>query len=285
MNLSVLGLKLGRALALALPVAAISAIGGGVARLAGPRTRRQARTLRNIARALPELDEARRQAVALGMWDNFGRTVAESLVIDRIAADPGRVSLAEPERAAALLARPGGTVFVGLHFGNWEATIMPALSQGQTPIGLYKALVDPEADAWLLAHRREFYPGGLLAASRSSLVTVMKRVRAGGSVCLLADHRDPGGVAVPFFGMPAPSVALPGLLAAKCDAKVLAARVDRLPGARFRVHLEEVVVPRGADESAVIEGTTAAIQALFERWIRAAPQHWVWFYKRWTARD
>ena len=85
-----LGLRIGRSVALWLPIGLVSAAGGYALRLVGPRTRRQRRVLENIGRAFPSTSDAERRAIAAEMWDNFGRTAAESLIIDRVAADPGR---------------------------------------------------------------------------------------------------------------------------------------------------------------------------------------------------
>lgn len=98
---------------------------------------------------------------------------------------------------------------------------------------------------------------------------------------MLADHRERDGLAVPFFGQVAPSLSLPARLSVKFGVPVFAARVDRLDGAKFSVHIEEIVSIRSGDKDADIRATTVAIQAVFERWIRARPDQWVWFYKRW----
>jgi KDO2-lipid IV(A) lauroyltransferase len=110
-------------------------------------------------------------------------------------------------------------------------------------------------------------------------------VRAGGSICVSADHRDPNGLSVPFFGRPAPSVALPAWLAVRYGARLLAVRVDRLPDARFSVVLERIVVQDTGNVGADVLATTATIQSMLEAWIRIDPGRWRWFYKRWDETD
>lgn len=276
-------LTLARATARWLPIGAVSATGGAVARVLGPRTRRQRRTLENIARAFPELSVERRSAIARESWDNFGRTIAESLIIDRIAADPRRVVLANPEVLAAGDASKG-TIFAGLHFGNWETTAIPGQRHGLDLMGFYKASKDETFNTWLEAVRKPIYKGGLHPAAPATLLKLTKHVRRGGAACVLADHRDKTGVTVSFFGAPAPSAALPALLAVRYGARLMAARVDRLPGARFSVHLETVPVIVTGDEAADIVATSQALQAVFQRWITERPGQWVWFYKRWEGQ-
>ena len=109
-------------------------------------------------------------------------------------------------------------------------------------------------------------------------------MRAGGSICVSGDHRDSDGLSVPFFGRPAPSVALPAMLAVRYGARVFAVRVDRLPNARFSVMLERIAVPDTGDVAADTLATTVTIQARLEAWIKADPGRWLWFYKRWDER-
>ncbi len=266
-----------------LSIDTISRIGGYIGLTAGSRTRRHGRAVNNIARALPELSAIEHERIARGMWENFGRTIAEGFIIDKIAADEGRVVCEDEEAVGVLLKRRGGAIFVGLHFGNWEATVIPTTKLGERPIGMYKPLRSSEADTYLRSLRKDLYPAGLLPASSSTLLKVARHLRAGGSVCMLADHRDLSGTVVPFFGHPAPSPTLPGLMSVKYDLPIFAARVDRLDGVRFSVHIQEVPVTRSGDDEADIVATTAAIQSVFESWIRARPEQWVWFYNRWQT--
>jgi KDO2-lipid IV(A) lauroyltransferase len=214
------------------------------------------------------------------MWRSFGRTIAESFIIDKIAAEEGRVTCATP---SAIVKRQGGAIFVGLHFGNWEATVVPAAQLGEKPIGIYKPLRSASADAYLRKLRANLYPGGLLPASQATLLKVVRHLRDGGSVCMLADHRDLNGTVVPFFGYSAPSATLPALIGVKYGLPIYAARVDRLDGVRFSVHIEQVTAPSTHDQAADVVSVTAAIQATFERWITESPDQWVWFYNRWDS--
>lgn len=266
-----------------LSIDAMSLLGARIALGLGPHTRRHARAMVNIARAFPELSSEAHDRIARGMWMNFGRTVAEGFVINRIAADLGRVVCEGADTVRNALKRDGGAVFVGLHFGNWEATAIAAAHFGEHPIGLYKPLKNDHADAYLRKLREGLYPSGLLSATPASVLKVARHVRKGGSVCMLADHRDLDGVVVEFFGQPAPSFALPARLSVKFNVPIFAARVDRLDGARFSVHIEEVSSTRCGDKNSDIAAATAAIQALFEGWVRARPEQWVWFYKRWHS--
>ena len=80
----------------------------------------------------------------------------------------------------------------------------------RTPILHWCFDVYPDAvEAYLMAQRRDRYPRGLFAKGSDIPRKLMRIVRGGGSVAILADLRDRSGLAVPFFGRPAPSTIFP----------------------------------------------------------------------------
>src|SRR5271165_3445244 len=66
-----------------LTIETVSSIGAHLAGWLGPRTRRHKLVMRNLQRAFPEQRASDRRRIAKQMWSNFGRTIAESLIIDR----------------------------------------------------------------------------------------------------------------------------------------------------------------------------------------------------------
>ena len=81
-------------LARAIPLQVASWLSGNLWRLIAPRLRRQKRALANLELAFPEKSLGERKAIAAAMWENLGRTFAESFRIktltesDRIVFEP-----------------------------------------------------------------------------------------------------------------------------------------------------------------------------------------------------
>ncbi len=276
---AIAGIEVARALARPLPIAWVSAVGGMVGRWLMARGKRQRRVMANLQLAFPQKTEQERAGIARAMWDNYGRTLAETLILDRIAADPGRIELANPQ---VLDGDPGGVVFVGMHYGNWECNVLAARNLFPDIAGIYKPFTSPRFEAWVRAKRAPFYPGGILRGDATALLKAARHVRGGGAVCVLADHRDLTGHEVSFLDRPAPSSAFPALLGRRFGARVIVARADRMPGARFRVTLAEVPVAQSGQIQDDVAQTTQDIQTVLETWVRNAPESWLWFYKRWT---
>ncbi|HVV92066.1 MAG TPA: lauroyl acyltransferase [Hyphomicrobiales bacterium] len=256
-----------------------SALSGRLWRLAAPRTRRHARALENLARAFPEMDAAQRERIARAMWENLGRVMAEGLLIDRII-DEGRVQPGATGLAILAEARGRG-VYASMHYGNWELTAWPLTAGGCRTAGIYRPLDNPLLDARIAALRHRIYVDGLFGKGEGSPRRLFTHARAGHPIVMLADLREMRGIAVPFFGHAAPSTPLPAMVARSLDLPLVAARTVREGGVRFRVEAEPVPVPRTADRDADIMAATAALHAVFERWIREDPAQWMWAHRRW----
>src|SRR6185436_12853774 len=91
-----------------------SKFGGWIARTFGPKIPVTRRAQRNMARALPELDEAARERAIADMWENLGRTFAEYPHLEKIwGLKPGaRVEVIGLDRAEAAFAKGKGLIFV-----------------------------------------------------------------------------------------------------------------------------------------------------------------------------
>jgi KDO2-lipid IV(A) lauroyltransferase len=265
----------------ALPLETASAFSGWMWRVIAPRLRRHERARRNLSASMPELSPERREAVLLEMWEMLGRTFAEAFHLDEIANDPKRVTIDPSPEVHEAFHSPSGCVIVCLHMGNWEVAGLGAARAGCSIAGVYQRLKNPLVDRAVTRMRRHVYPLGLFSKGHQTVTALMRILRKGGAVALLADQRDHGGIPVPFFGRPAPSTPFPAMLARAKNVPLVAGRVQRLPGVRFKVLTEIVEVPHTDDRQADIRDATAAIHAVFERWIREDPGQWMWSHRRW----
>jgi Kdo2-lipid IVA lauroyltransferase/acyltransferase len=254
-----------------------------------PYDRRHKRALANLAIAFPEKTEAEREAIALGMWENLGRVMAETMTIDRIIADPSRLEIVSEHMFSRYRGKPGAAIGVTLHMGNWELAVWPLTESGKNPAAIYRAVNNPYVDRYLRWLRRDLYPGGLLGKGRSHEETqavarsIMSFVRQGGRLGIVCDLHDGRGIAVPFFGRPAPSVAGPALIARLTGTRIWMARCVRVgKQSRFQIEIKELKVPRTANQSDDVRWITTEMQKQFEAWVRETPDQWMWGNRRWS---
>ncbi len=286
------GLRLLVALVRAMPLEVAVAVSARLWRLIAPRQRRHRRALENLAIAFPEKTPAERQAIALAMWDNLGRVMAETMQIDRLIKDRGRIDIVNKEVFGRYRDKLGPAIGVSLHMGNWELAIWPLTVAGANPAAVYRNVNNPYVDRYLRDQRRDLYPSGLFGrgkiegsaeeAQRTARL-IMDFVRKGGRLGLVCDLYDRRGLAVPFFGKPARSVAIPAMIARRVGARIWMARCLRIGKAsRFKIEIKELKIPRTQNASDDVLWVTTEMQKQFEAWIREAPEQWMWSNRRWA---
>ena len=275
-----------------MPIDTAAAFSGRVWRLIAPRLRRHRRALSNLAIAFPEKSEKQREAIALDMWENLGRVMAETMLIDRLIRQPDRIELANPKVFARYKGKVGPVIGASLHMGNWELAIWPLVVAGANPAAVYRTVKNPYVDRYLRHQRRDLYPGGLFGKGKvdgsreegqRTARMVMDYVRNGGRLGVVCDLYDKSGLPVPFFGAPARSVTIPAMIARRIGARIWMARCLRIGTAsRFRIEIKELKVPRTDNAGDDVKWITAAMQLQFEAWIREVPEQWMWSNRRWS---
>jgi Kdo2-lipid IVA lauroyltransferase/acyltransferase len=278
-RLEYLGFRAVQATATALPLEAVSRSSGLAWRLIAPHLYRQERALSNLRLAYSELSDAERKRIAADMWENLGRTFAESFHLKEIVAQ-GRIRF-EPVEQLEEIIRGGPCVVCGLHLGNWELVAYASRLMGAKFTGVYQRLSNPLVDEETRKLRAFLYDGGLVPKTPVSARALMKTAKNGGYPAFLADLRDDNGAAVPFFGKPALSTPFPALLARKAGLPLYAGAAFREPNVRFVIRAARVEVPRTDDHAADATAGTAALQAQFEAFIRQAPEQWMWAHRKW----
>lgn len=272
------GFRLAEALIRGLGLERSAALSAFLWRRIAPLTSRHGRALEQLAEAMPQTGADERRRILDGMWDNLGRTFAEGFFLDDILADETRL---EVDAEAETLSRRGAVIYATLHTGNWEVAAAASTRIGCQLAGIYQKLKNPFVEQRILAMRGPLYRGGLHEKGSNLVHLLTAWARAGNPVGIVSDLRDPRGIEVPFFGRATASTPFPAYLAHKLDIPLLAIRVVRLPGSRFRVEMRQVEVPRTENRLDDIRSATAAIQATFEDWIRERPEQWMWMHRRW----
>jgi len=266
-----------------LPADRASDFGGWVGRTLGPRLGASRKALRNLERALPELDGAARRAVLAQSWDNLGRTMAEYPHLGTIAREwESRVELAGADHIRALKddGRPG--LCVTGHFGNWELAALACHKLGLDITIVYRAPNNPWVDR-LLAGARGALQGMLVPKGREAARGLLATVRRGGHVGILVDQKLNEGIPVPFLGRDAMTGTVMADLALRYDAPVVPIRVVRAArGARFRIEAYPPLdLPRTGDREADVRAAMLAANRLLEGWVRETPGQWLWQHRRW----
>ncbi|MEQ1863165.1 MAG: lysophospholipid acyltransferase family protein [Micropepsaceae bacterium] len=266
-----------------LGLARASDLGGWLARTIGPRLPVTRRARRNMARVLPELDEAAREKAIVAMWDNLGRTFAEYAHLDKFwAVKPGaRIEIAGMEHAHAAIALNKGGLFVSGHCGNWE--LMPRCI---TDVGLKGTLVyrppnNPYVDAWIAKQRRIGLPT-LAAKGGDGMRGIIRTLKDGGFLAMLVDQKMNDGLSVPFFGREAMTPIGAPQLSLRHGSPIVPAWCERLPGQRFRATVYPALeTPNTGDRHKDMYELALKLNQFLETRIRENPSNWLWLHNRW----
>ncbi len=168
----------------------------------------------------------------------------------------------------------GAVIFVSAHFGPIE---LPALylahRSGRTFHAPMEAVDDPALQGWFERTRGSL--GVTIVGLRAARRELQAALGAGGAIGIVADRDiSGGGIAVPFFGSPAPMPIGPALLAMETGARLFAVGVRRLPDGRIAGRLLAVPVAADGSRRERIATTLARMAAAFEDLIADAPEQW-----------
>ncbi len=275
-----LGLKAVLMLFRLMPLDTASWLSGAIWRRVAPFNSRHKRALDNLHAAFPEKTRAECEAIARDMWENLGRVMAETLLLDRLVRDESRFTY--DVEAARTAIDGGGSVIVSMHSGNWEVCALGGIHAGHQPAGVYQAMKNPLSDEEIHRLRAPLYPSGLFSKGHDTARRLLAIVRQGGMCAFLADLRDLRGIQVPFFGRPAHATSFPATIARANKVPLIVCRVVRCEGAQFRIEAKPVAYKITTDKSTDVAAATVAYHRQFEEWIREDPGQWMWILRKWV---
>ena len=240
---------------------------------------------RNLVRVVPDATPAELDTLVRDGLRSYARYWQEVFTLPsadhRALRDRMDGTMEEIEHLNAALATGRGVVAVLPHSGNWDmaglwfvgrhgpfSTVVERLH----PEALYRRFVDYRASLGF-----DIIP---LTGSGSPMPRLIRRLHAGGVVCLLAD-RDltAAGVEIDFFGEPARMPQGPARLAAATGATLLVIGCWFTPNG-WGIRFHPPVPVRGRAD---VAAATQVVADHFATDIAAHPQDWHMLQPLWTA--
>jgi len=276
--------RAGSAIAAALPLRLLFAVGqllGSYAWLVSGKYRHLAE--RNVAIAFG--DEKSPRELRRLVRRHFRRLGANFLCSVKLTAMPPekilrRVKVENIEAMAREFRAGVPVVLVLSHLGTWElfAQLMPKFVGFVRNASVYQKLGNRFIDEHVRRTRSQ--TGLELFGRQAGFQPVIDLLRSGGGVGVLSDqHSGDHGLWTPFFGRLASTSPLPGLLAKRTRAALIAAGVYTTGPARWRM----VFTERFDQPGASVADITSRINEVIEEQIRVAPEDWFWVHNRWKT--
>lgn len=276
------------ALAAAFPVKWVSGLGAWLGGLGFHLARSERRkALAHLAVAFPEKSEDERRSIAKESFRHLGRSVGELVCVKQIDARlDDWVEWPPADRALldAALARGKGVLFISGHIGNWELTARGVTARGYDGSSIAREASDARTTAFIEHMRASGNTGTIWRGHPGAAKAMLRQLRAGKILGLVIDQDTKvQSVFVPFFGKLASTPRAAADLALRTKAALIVGTCPRVGPFRYRLGLEEVPLPEGDDEAAVVR-LTAELTARLERVIRQYPEQWVWMHERWKRQ-
>ena len=233
------------------------------------------------------LDTKEKRRIVRSMFRNIALNVADIARLNAMKSED-LLAVFEPHGIHHLrdgLAKKRGILMLTAHTGNWEMLGAWLVAMGLPLAAIARRLYDPRLEDLLSGSRSG---SGIRTITRGDNTREITRsLKEGYILAVLTDQDIPKlkGIFVEFFGIPAYTATSAALLSLKYGAPMIPVFNYRDENGRHHACAGEplVVTPSGDLDADVAALTTLSVKAT-EDFIRAHPDQWVWFHKRWKTR-
>jgi len=242
-------------------------------------------TLRNYAHVLGRsTNNPIVERTARACFRHFALYIAEMLHVQGWDTDTVLARLevegAENFDEAERLGR--GIIFVSAHMGSAEIAATVAVLRGYKITAVTEHLRPRFVMEWAVACRERM--GITLLPVERAGIRLLRSLRRKEMVAFVIDAgvERGGGIPVTFLGRETVFPEGPARLARLSGAPIVFAIAARLPGGRFRVHVEPPVFSdRDVEAEQDTRSLTQFLAATFERYVRRYPGQWYAFREVW----
>jgi KDO2-lipid IV(A) lauroyltransferase len=256
---------------------------GWIAYVVDHRHRRIVR--RNLRFAYPEWPQERIRAVSRRVFQNTATTLLEFLQMSCFSKEDvlSKVRLRGKEYMEEAMKSGSGAILITAHLGNWEMSAIYASCYLREPMAAVARPIRPGwLDHWLNRLRTRF--GNTILDKNKALPKMVRVLRQGRALGILIDQGTTRseGVEVTFFGRTVSATPAAALLAQRYGSAVLPAFCVRERGGRLVVCLAPpLTLQKTKDSQADLRANTQMMTDAIEEAVRAHPDQWFWFHKRW----
>jgi KDO2-lipid IV(A) lauroyltransferase len=245
---------------------------------------RRAVVERQLTVALPDRKPAEITRIARAAYAHLGRTSIETAILPSYSQSE-IIGLFESVHGWDLveerLARGNGLMLVTGHLGNWELGGAYLAARGVPIDAVARHMANPLFDRYLTATRERI--GMTVVHDEDAVRRVPRSLRSGRAVAFLVDQGAVGLAStwVPFFGRYAKTPRGPAVFALRLGTPVVFGTALRQPSGRYQLHFEPIEVTDTGDREADVDRIVADYTAVLERWVRRAPEQYLWHHRRW----
>ncbi len=240
---------------------------------------------RNLQFVHPEWSQDRIQKLSKGVFENLGVTLLEICQMTSFSRKDilRKVRIRGKDNLLNAIKNPKGVILISAHIGNWEMGHQSIACYLQKPLVMVVRELQSKAfDQWILKLRARF--GSTIIYKEGALPEMTQTLRQGKVLGLLIDQetKRSEGVDVTFFDRTISATPSAALLAIRCKSPVLPVFCIREADSRLTLVVEPpLTMQRTGGLRADLKTNTQIMTSAIERAVRAYPEQWFWFHKRW----
>lgn len=243
----------------------------------GPVAGLNARVRANLALIFPGMPSREVRRLSRAVPGNLGRALAETFAGEEFFAHARKSTIGGTGLAALDAARDARrpVILVTAHLGNYNAGRVVLRDRKYPVAALYMPMHNPAFNKRYVAAMAKI-AAPVLPRNRAGLAAMVKHLRNGGMIGLVADHYMSHGPLVDFLGQPARTSTAPAELALKHNALLVPLYGIRADDKlHFRIIVEEPI-PH-TDPLTMTRALNASLGAM----VRAHMDQWMWTHRRW----
>ena len=225
-----------------------------------------------------------REQIARAAYGHLGRTSIETAVLPSYSANE-IIDLFESVHGWNIveerMARGKGLILVTGHLGNWELGGAYLAARGLPIDAVARHMANPLFDKYLTSTRQRI--GMTVVHDEDAVRRVPRSLRSGRAVAFLVDQGAIGLASawVPFFGRFAKTPRGPAVFALRLGAPIVFGVALRQPSGRYSLTFEPIDATETGDRDSDVERIVTDYTNVLERWIRTAPEQYLWHHRRW----
>jgi KDO2-lipid IV(A) lauroyltransferase len=269
-----------------IPQKHIAGVGGAVGMLAYIMDRRHRRIVRrNLQFTHPEWSRESIRKLSKRVFQNIGITFLEICQMTCFSREDvlRKVRIRGEENLLKAIRSPKGVIMISAHLGNWEMAPLLVSCYLQKPLVLVARQIQSKTlGHWI--HRLRVRFGNIVLDKKRALPKMARTLRKGRTLGLLIDQGTTlsEGVEVSFFDRTVTATPAAALLARRYDTPVLPAFCIREADATLTLVAEPpLALKRTEDLRADLRENTQIMTSAIEKAVKAHPEQWFWFHKRW----
>lgn len=272
-----------------LSFSAAGRIGERIGRLGyAPLGIRRAVVEKQLSAAMPELDRSEIDRIARAAYGHLGRTTIETALLPSYSAEH-IIDLFETVNDWSLveerLSLGKGLIVVTGHLGNWELGGAYLAARGLSVDVVARHMANPLFDGYLTRTRRRI--GMTVIHDESAVKRIPRSLRDGHVAALVMDQGAVGLAStwVPFFGRLAKTPRGPAVFALRMGAPMVLGIALRKPSGKYELSFESIDTTSTGDREADVDRMVADYTSALERWVRRAPEQYLWQHRRWKHQQ